>query len=65
MNVSRELTRKHQIDEELEDESLEMAWDDVSGVELDAKQVKRARQEENEYVHKVKLYEKVSKSEWY
>ena len=65
MNASRELAGKYQIVEENEDESLERAWDDVSGAELDARQVKRARQEEIDYVHKMKLYEKVPKSECY
>ena len=51
MNVAQELKRKYKTVEEPENEELERAWDDVSGAELDPKQVKKARAEEVEYVH--------------
>ena len=40
-----------------------VAWDDVSGAALDPQTVKRARQEELEYVHKMSVYQKVPISE--
>ena len=46
------------IEEENEDE-LEVAWDDVSGAELDPQKVRRTREEEIEYVKKMDLYKKV------
>ena len=59
MNASRELEAKRRIVEEPLDASLEQAWDDVSGAELNPSQVKAARAEETEYIHKMKFYEKV------
>ena len=38
---------------------MEIAWDDVSGAELDPAAVKKARAEEIDYVHKMSLYTKV------
>ena len=59
MNTARGLAKKYQTVEEPIDESMEVAWDDVSGATLDPKQVKRARAEEVEYIHKMHLYDKV------
>lgn len=59
MNVSRELETKYQTVEEPQSTSLEQAWDDVSGAELDPEKVKKARAEEIEYTHKMQLYEEV------
>ena len=42
-----------------------MAWDDVSGAELNPKEVKKARAEEIEYVRRMNLYTKVPISECY
>ena len=47
--------------EEVEEE-LQEAWDDVSGRELDASKVRKARAEEVAYIHKTKLYTKVPRS---
>ena len=52
----------------LEDEFLALnmacgvatAWDDITGSELDAEKVAAARAEEIDYIHKMKLYEKVT-----
>ena len=44
-------------------EAPETAWDDVSGAALDPKAVKKARQEEIEYVKKMSLYDQVPVSE--
>ena len=46
-------------------EQLEKAWDDVSGAQLDPKAVRKARSEEVDYVHKMKLYSKVPIAECY
>ena len=45
-----------------EDEE-EMAWDDVKGMPLDAKAVKAARKEEVTYVRKMRIYERVKRSD--
>ena len=65
MNVARDVSRKYQTVEEPVDETLDAAWDDVSGAELDPKKVKKARAEELEYVHKMRLYDKVHMSQCY
>ena len=41
---------------------LAIAWDDVTGKELDANKVKKARMEEVEYIHKPNLYTKVPRN---
>ena len=46
-------------DQEVE---LQQAWDDVSGRELDAAKVRKARAEEVGYIHKTRLYDKVPRS---
>ena len=51
------MTKKYQTVGKSEDEALEVARDDVSGVEVDPEQVKRARAEEPEYLHKMKWYD--------
>jgi len=48
---------------EHEEDSDQAAWDDMSGVPLDPKLVKAARQEEIEYVKKRNVYTKVKRSE--
>ena len=65
MNVANDLEGKCNIVEEFEGKSLEIAWDDVSGADLDLKQVKKARAEELEYVLNMKLYDKVPVAECY
>ena len=47
---------------EEQDELLEQAWDDVNGAELDASEVRGARREEVEYIHKTNLYTKVPRN---
>ena len=42
---------------------LEFAWDDVSGAELDPKQVYGARMEEIKFIRDMKLYGKVAIAE--
>ena len=59
------LKKRYKIVEVDNDEELEMAWDDVSGAELDTKAVKQARIEEIEYVRKMSLYTKVPIKECY
>ena len=60
--TSRELKKeenmvrsKYKIVEEDDSVELECAWDDVSGAALDPQKVRKARQEEIEYVHKMSL----------
>ena len=45
MNVAKDMKKKYQTVEEPEAETMDTAWDDVSGVALDPKQVRRARAE--------------------
>lgn len=56
---------RYQTVEEPQGTSFANAWGDVSGVELDPKQVRKARAEEIEYVHKTQLYDKVPIKECY
>ena len=65
MKVAEEMKNKYRTVEESNDEVLDMAWDDVSGAELDPNKVKQARAEEVEYVHKMNLYVKVPKKQCY
>ena len=44
---------------EEDEEELQVAWDDVSGRELEPSKVRLARKEEIDYVHKSNLYTKV------
>ena len=62
-NSAQKIKHKYPTVEEDNDEDLEAAWDDVSGMEFDPKMVKAARQEEIEYVRKIHLYDKVPISE--
>ena len=55
--------RKYKLVEEDDMEEMEAAWDDVSGATLDPKLVRQARQEEMDYVHKMRLHDKVHTSE--
>ena len=47
------------------DAQLEEAWDDVSGAQLDPKEVRRSRMEEIDYIHKMNVYTKVPISQCY
>ena len=62
---AEQFKQRYRTAEEEDDPNLETAWDDVSGAELDPKEVKRARAEEVEYVRKMKLYTKVPIDECY
>ena len=63
MNMSEKIKKKCETVEECDAVVMEEAWDDVSGRALDPEQVKKARKEEIEYVHKMGLYVKVPISE--
>ena len=65
MQTTIKLREKCQTVEEEEDDLLEEVWDDVSGAALKPEEVKRVRREETEYVHNMKLYDKVSIDEAY
>ena len=47
---------------EEDDEKWEIAWDDMSGVELDPEDVKRARKEEITYFKERRVYTKMPRS---
>ena len=64
MKEADELKEKYQTVEE-EDDYDEEAWDDVSGAPLEPQEVRKAIREEIEYVHTMRLYEKVPISEAY
>ena len=53
------LETQYKTMDENNEEEMELAWDDVSGAELDPNKVKQARQEEIAYVTKMNLYTKV------
>lgn len=57
-----ELKKSYRTVEEDLSEQLEEAWDDVSGAQLNPKAARAARNEEIEYIHKMKLYSKVPTS---
>ena len=59
MKVADELRDKCRTVEEDDDELIEEAWGDVFGASLGPKEVKRARKEEIDYIHKMSLYSKV------
>ena len=54
-----EARKQHKTVEENSGKEFEIAWDDVSGAQLDPKAARKARQEEFEYVRKMSLYDKV------
>ena len=59
LNMSKQLKEFYYTVEENNDKEVETAWDDVSGAELKPELVKKARQEEMQYVRKMRLYDKV------
>ena len=65
MNVAREVEKDYKTAEEPDNETMDMAWDAVSGAELDPTKVRQARMEEVDYVHTMKLYDKVPTNEAY
>ena len=65
MEEAKKLQKQYQTVEEDDQPQMEMVWDDVSGAELDPKVVRKAREEEIEYVRKMKLYTKVPIQECY
>ena len=65
MNMMKEIKQKYNIVEEDDEIEMVIAWGDVSGAELDLKSVRKARQEEIDYVRKMRLYDKVAIEECY
>ena len=65
MGTAKEIPEKYKTVEEPDEGLVETAWDDVSGAELDPNQVKKARAEEIDYIHMMKLYEKVTIDDCY
>ena len=59
LNAANELHHKYKTAEEDDNELLEEAWDDATGARSNPEGVKRARNEEVEYVHKADLHTKV------
>lgn len=62
-DVKDQLEGESKIVEEEDDGSMDRAWDDATGAEFNFSMVKIARQEEAEYIRKMKLYTKVPISE--
>ena len=65
MQMAQGMKQQYRTVEEDHDTEMEIAWDDVSGAELNPKEVKKARQEEIQYVRKINLYDKVPIEECY
>ena len=65
LNLSKQLKWQYKTVEGDHEEGLETAWGDVSGAELKPELVKRARQEEIQYVRKMNRYDKVLVEECY
>ena len=63
MEFAERINEKCKTVDEEHDVEMEEACDDVSGKALDPKQVKKARKEEIEYVHKMGFYVKVPVAE--
>ena len=61
--LDKELVKIELLQGELNEMSWKGAWDDVSGMELDAQKVCEARKEEMGYIRKMKVYVKVPRSE--
>ena len=59
LNVAKDMEARYKTVEEEDNELLEEAWGDVSGARLRPGEVKKARQEEVDYIHKMNLYTKV------
>ena len=62
---SKRLQERYRNVEEDNTNEMEMAWDDVFGAELNPTEVRKARQEEIDYVRNMKLYTKVPIEECY
>ena len=65
MDEAKKIKEKHYTVEEDDQPQFEIAWDDVSGAELDPKVVRQARREEIEYVREMDLCNKVTTQECY
>ena len=58
-DVNQQLAKEHPMVETDDGTSVQQAWDDVTGAELDANMVKSARQDEISYIRKMGLYREV------
>ena len=65
VQTANKLKEAYQTVEEEDDDMTEAAWDDAPGASLNPREVKRARREEIEYVHKMSVYNKVQVVEVY
>lgn len=63
LNIAKQTPKKYKAIEEDNEVELDQAWGDVSGATLNPKMVRRAREEDIEYVRTMNLYEKVPPSE--
>ena len=63
LDVAKNMGSRCKTVEEEENELLEEAWGDVSGARLKPEEVRKARQEEVEYINKMNLYTKVPTAE--
>ena len=55
----QQIHQRYKIVEEDQTETLEAAWDDVTGVEFDPQIVNSAREDEVKYIREMKLHKKV------
>ena len=65
LNVAKEIESRCKTVEEEDSEQIEEAWGDVSGARLSPDEVKRVRQEEVDYIHKMNVYTNVPTIECY
>ena len=65
MNTARAMNQRYKTVEEDIEKEMGLAWDDVFGAELNPRAVRQSREEEIDYVRKMKLYNKVPISECY
>ena len=65
LHTAKQMEKTYKIGEGEDPEEMEIAWDDVSGAELDPGKVRKAREEEIQYVRIMGLYETVPISECY
>ena len=65
METAGKVHEQYRTIEEGNDEEVQIAWDDVSGAELDPQRVRRAREEDIAYVNTMGLYNKVPTQQCY
>lgn len=62
MHIDRQLEKEYETVAMKDNNTMEAACDDVTGAELDPQHVRKAREEEAEYIRNMKLHTKVHKT---